>query len=138
MKILLSIKPKYANLIFDGIKKFEFRKKIPKNRSIKSVVVYASAPISKVIGEFEIDEFITKDLETLWQETHQFSGISKEFFMEYFKNQKEGNAIKIKSFTRYKDPINLMEGFNTVPPQSYKYLEIDSLGTQKMLDLSFN
>ena len=31
MKVVLSIKPEFANKIFDGTKKFEFRKSIFKN-----------------------------------------------------------------------------------------------------------
>ena len=56
MKIVLSIKPEFAFKIFDGTKKFEFRKSIFKNVNIKSVILYASSPIQQVIGEFEIDE----------------------------------------------------------------------------------
>lgn len=36
MKVLLSIKPKYANAIFAGTKKFEFRRSIFKNLNIKT------------------------------------------------------------------------------------------------------
>lgn len=65
MKVLLSIKPEFANKIFEGSKKFEFRRSIFKNKQVKSIVVYASAPISKVIGEFEIDTVHCKNLDEL-------------------------------------------------------------------------
>lgn len=65
MKVVLSIKPEFAFKIFDGTKKFEFRKSIFKNVKIKSVIVYASSPIQQVIGEFEIDEVLNYDLSTL-------------------------------------------------------------------------
>ena len=61
MKVILSIKPEFANKIFNGTKKFEFRRTLFKNKEIKMIIVYASAPISKVIGEFEIIEFSTKN-----------------------------------------------------------------------------
>ena len=53
MKVVLSIKPEFANKIFDGSKKFEFRKVIFKNEKIKTVIVYASSPVQKVIGGFK-------------------------------------------------------------------------------------
>ncbi len=53
----MSIKPEFAFKIFDGEKKFEFRKVIFKNPDIRTVVVYASSPVQQVIGEFEIDDF---------------------------------------------------------------------------------
>ena len=61
MKVVLSIKPEFAFKIFDGSKKFEFRKAIFKNNNVKSIIVYASSPVQKVIGEFEICLLYTSD-----------------------------------------------------------------------------
>jgi predicted transcriptional regulator len=121
MKVVLSIKPEFAFKIFDGTKKFEFRKSIFKKSKIKSVIVYASSPIQKVIGEFEIDEVLNHDLTTLWKLTQDFSGISEDFYYDYFANKKEGFAIKIKNTRKYRKPKCLKEDFNLYPPQSFAY-----------------
>jgi len=121
MKVVLSIKPEYAFKIFDGTKKFEFRRSIFKNQNVKSVIVYASTPIQKVIGEFEIEEVINCDLSTLWELTQEFSGISEEFYYSYFANKKQGFAIKIKNTTKYAYPKCLREDFDLVPPQCFVY-----------------
>ena len=55
MKVLLSIKPEFVEKIFNGTKKYEFRKSIFKNKNIDTVVVYASSPWQYVIGEFKIE-----------------------------------------------------------------------------------
>ena len=78
MRVLLSIKPEYAFKIFDGTKKFEFRKVIFKNPDITTVVVYASSPVQQVIGEFEIDDIFSFDPDELWKKTKKYSGISEE------------------------------------------------------------
>jgi len=122
MKVLLSIKPEFTEKIFDGSKIYEFRRAIFKNPDVKKVVVYASSPIQKVIGEFEIENIIHDDLQSLWDETKEFSGISKEFFFEYFGNKKKGFAIKIKKPKRYKIPMCIRQDFNLFPPQSFLYL----------------
>ena len=122
MKVVLSIKPEFANKIFDGSKKYEFRKAIFKNSNIKTVVVYASSPVQQVIGEFQIEKIINHDLDTLWQLTHQDSGISEDYFYAYFAQKEIGYAIKIKSTKKYKQPKCLREDFNLVPPQSFAYL----------------
>src|SRR5690349_8883818 len=80
MKVVLSIKPKYANKIFDGTKKYEFRKAIFKNEKIKTVIVYASSPVQQVIGEFEIETILNHDIDTLWGITQDYSGISEDYF----------------------------------------------------------
>ena len=122
MKVLLSIKPEFAFKIFEGIKKFEFRKVIFKNPNIKTVVVYASSPVQQVIGEFEIDDILSSAPSAIWEMTKMDSGISEDFFFEYFATKEIAHAIKIKSTKRYTKPLNLKEDFNVFPPQSYVYL----------------
>ncbi len=73
MKVLLSIKPEFANKIFNGSKKFEFRRAIFKNPDIRKIVVYASSPVQKVIGEFEIEHIHRHDLVALWDFTETMS-----------------------------------------------------------------
>lgn len=123
MKVLLSIKPEFANLIFDGTKKFEFRKVIFKKNNIKTIVVYASSPIQKVIGEFEIHQIIYEQLDCLWEETKHYAGIDEDFFYQYFAEKKTGYAIEIKNPKKYALPLCLREVFNLTPPQSFLYLK---------------
>ena len=122
MRVLLSIKPEYAFKIFNGEKKFEFRKSIFKNPHVKTVVVYASSPIQRVIGEFEIEEILCLKPKELWEQTKEFSGISENFFFEYFAEKEIGHAIKIKTILKYHRPLTLKESFNVNPPQSFTYL----------------
>lgn len=122
MKVLLSIKPQYADKIFDGTKKFEFRRSIFKNPNIKKVIVYSSSPVQKVIGEFEIDVILISDLESLWKKTHKYSGITKEYFFSYFVDKEHGYAIKIKNTKKYKKPLCIKNDFNVIPPQSFLYI----------------
>ncbi|MCQ2361312.1 MAG: ASCH domain-containing protein [Paludibacteraceae bacterium] len=123
MKVLLSIKPEFANKIFDGSKKFEFRKSVFKNPSVDTVVVYASSPVQKVIGEFKVSEIITDDVERLWQKTAQYSGISKMFYDEYFSQKREANAIAVGRKTKYSEPLSLSDFGIKYPPQSYMYIQ---------------
>jgi predicted transcriptional regulator len=122
MKVLLSIKPEFADKIFDGTKAYEFRKSIFKNTAIKKIVVYSSSPVKKVIGEFEIEDILIHDPITLWNKTKESAGISEDFFFKYFNDKTEGYAIKIKNIKRYKKPKCIRADFNLAPPQSFAYL----------------
>lgn len=122
MRVLLSIKPKYAEAIFNGSKKFEYRRIIFKNENIKTVVVYASSPISKVIGEFEIERILTDKPRCLWENTKEYSGVTQEFFDDYFADKDLGYAIKIKKAVRYANERCLVKEYNLKPPQSFLYL----------------
>ena len=122
MKVLLSIKPEYANAIFAGTKKYEFRRSIFKKPNIKTIVVYSSSPVQKVIGEFEIETILRKDIDQLWSLTEQESGINKDFFFEYYKGKEIGFAIKIKKTKKYDKPLDIKSDFNKTPPQSFVYI----------------
>jgi len=122
MKVLLSIKPEFAHKIFLGIKKYEFRKFIFKHH-VSKVIVYASSPVKMVIGEFDIEEIIFSDIDSLWKHTKKFSGIEKHKFSKYFRNKKKGYAIKIKSYKKYENPLYLKKEFGVLPPQSFVYLK---------------
>jgi len=122
MKILLSIKPEYAEKIFAGTKKYEFRRSIFKNPDVKTVVVYASSPVQKVIGEFEIDSIIFTDIENLWKLTEQASDTGRSFFFQYYEGKDKGYAIKIGKTKRYETPLDLKRDFKLNPPQSFVYI----------------
>jgi len=122
MKVLLSIKPEFAELIFDGSKKYEFRKAIFKNPDVRTVVVYASSPVQRVIGEFQIETILRDAPKSLWKETRDHSGISEEFFFDYFSGHKVAFAIKVKKTRRYKKPRCLISCYNVTPPQSFCYI----------------
>lgn len=122
MKVVLSIKPEFANKIFDGTKHYEFRRAIFKNPNVKRVIVYSSSPVQKVIGEFEIENILNHDLKTLWNLTKEFSGISADYFYQYFGDKENGFAIKIKKTKLYKIPKCLRQDYNLLPPQSFLYL----------------
>ena len=123
MKVVLSIKPEFAYKIFDGSKKFEFRKSIFKNKNVKYVIVYASSPVQKVIGEFEIGKIINDELDVLWDMTKEHSGISEAFFYEYFSEKEKGFAIQVKKKRKYSKPKCLREDYDLHPPQSFAYIK---------------
>lgn len=122
MKVLLSIKPEFASRIFDGTKRFEYRRMIFK-RPVNKVIVYASAPMSKVVGEFEINDLLFHDLETLWRKTQKHSGITEAYFYSYFSDKKEGYAIQIGRTKKYRSPVMIREAYGINPPQSYAYVQ---------------
>ena len=122
MKVLLSIKPEFAEKIFSGEKKFEFRRAIFKKQDVMKVVVYASAPVSMVIGEFDIEDILSDDIINLWDQTKEFAGITQKYFLSYFSGRDNGYAIKVRKATRYSQPFCIESRFGVKPPQSFVYI----------------
>ena len=122
--VLLSIKPEFAYKIFDGTKKYEFRKQIFKDSSVKKVIVYSSSPEQKVIGEFKIDTILRDTPSAIWLQTRDYSGISQAFYDEYFRGRQNAYAIKIASTRIYEQKKDLSDFDIMFPPQSFAYVEV--------------
>lgn len=123
MTVLLSIKPEFADKIFDGTKKYEYRKSIFKREGIRKIVVYASSPVRKVVGEFAVEDILSDEVEVIWNQTAVFSGISRSFFRSYFKNREKAYAIKIGRVVKYKEARELSDYNISMAPQSFVYLK---------------
>lgn len=52
MDVLLSLKPKYAEMILSGKKTVELRKRWA-NKEVDKVWIYATEPVGKILGYFE-------------------------------------------------------------------------------------
>lgn len=121
-RVLLSIHPEYADAIFEGRKHYEFRRVIFKE-SVEEIVVYATAPISRVVGSFLIEDVYKGTPSELWEITKSVAGISKKKFDEYFKDKDRAFAIKIAATTRFNNPkpLSMFLPSNTAP-QSFCYI----------------
>lgn len=121
--VLLSIKPEFAEKIFNGTKGYEFRKSIFKRDDVQKIVVYASSPVKKVIGEFSIDKILSDTVDGIWRETHHQSGITKKFYQSYYENRSTAYAIKIGNTVRYKKYRDLKDYNIMTAPQSFTYIQ---------------
>lgn len=124
MKVLLSIKPEYVERIFAGEKKYEYRRSLFKRSDIKTIVVYATKPVGKVVGEFEIDDILSGNPDSIWEQTKLYAGIDEDSYIKYFSERENGFAIGIKKAKIYKRPLELIELNPNIkyPPQSFMYI----------------
>lgn len=122
MTALLSIRPEFADAIFSGSKKFEFRK-VRFRRPIDRVVVYVTQPVGQVVGEFDVAGVVSDTPERLWTTTAPVAGIDAERFFGYFEGCDVGHAIVVGDVRRYQQPVSLEECRGIRPPQSFVYVD---------------
>lgn len=120
-KILISINPEHVAKILSGEKKFEYRTKAAK-RDVDSLIIYETTPVKRVVAEAKIIEVIELPPEELWNETKRQSGISKEFFDEYFQGRKVAYSYRLGEVKAYDAPRELSFYGIKSAPQSFVYL----------------
>jgi len=122
MNVLLSIKPKYTELIKSGLKKYEFRRKIFKKAGSCKVFIYSTSPIKKITGVFDASVIHQDSPYRIWDMFGAYSGLSEEEFFQYFRGCEIGYAIEIKNLAIFDKPHDPSKYFlEFTPPQSYRY-----------------
>ena len=124
-RALLSIRPQFAQAIFTGAKRYEFRR-LTFKRPVDVVVVYVTSPVCEVWGEFEVGDIISDHPVALWERTQDAAGIDRSAFLAYFAGKSEGYAIEIRKAQRYELPLHILRDFGLQPPQSFAYLDRES------------
>lgn len=125
MNIILSIKPKYAQMILNGTKTVEFRRVFPSMQHVDKVIIYESAPTKMIVGEFKIEDIKTQLPYITWGEFGSYSGIDYNEYSEYVKGSMYCHAILIKDVIRYDTPKPLSDFGLTRPPQNYRFIKED-------------
>ncbi len=126
MEILLSIKPEFVAKIFNGEKRVEFRKMIPKKHFDK-VFIYESSPTQNIVGWFSVSRVIKGHPDKIWKSCKDIGGIGKARYYEYCNGNTKVYAFEIKEVQKFAKPINPFAIDDTfTPPQNFAYLDSTS------------
>lgn len=120
--ILLPIKPEYAKKIVNKTKIYEYRKSKCK-KNVDKIVIYCTSPVKKIIAEVEVKSIISNTPIKLWNDTKEFSGISKSKYMKYFENKDTAFAYELGNVILYDISKTLNDIGINYYPQSYIYLD---------------
>lgn len=120
-KILMSIKPEYVDKIFSGSKKYEYRKRMCKEK-IDTIIVYSSSPIQKVVGELKIKQVLYDKKNVIWNKTNKYGGITKIKYDNYYENCGYVVAYEIEKAILYDKQKDLKDFNVRTAPQSYVYI----------------
>jgi len=121
--LLFSIRPEYSQLILEGKKTIELRKRLPK-RECKFCVIYESSPTKGIVGIFEIKSIEAKPVSEISRLEMEEASVPKAFFKEYYHGHGTGVLVKIAG-SRSLPMIGLKSlkrnhDFN--PPQDFMYM----------------
>ena len=117
----MSIKPEYVDKIFSGKKKYEYRKRMCKEK-IDTIIVYSSSPIQKVVGELKIKQVLYDKKSIIWDKTNMYGGITKTKYDKYYENCDYAVAYEIEKAILYDKQKDLKDFNVRTAPQSYVYI----------------
>lgn len=126
--ILLSVKPKFADLIVEGSKLVELRRSIPA-QPVGTIAIYSSSPIQSIVALADVKEIIEASPPKLWIiSKDNGGGLTKAELLAYFALKKTGFALMLENVRVFAKPISPKKIFKLfTAPQSFKYLSSKEL-----------
>ena len=121
--ILLSVKPKFANLIVEGSKLVELRRTVPA-QVVGTIAIYSSSPVQAIVALADVKETIEASPSRLWTiAKDNGGGLTKAELIAYFESKKTGFALMLENVRVYSRPVNPAKVFKPFSaPQSFRYL----------------
>jgi predicted transcriptional regulator len=124
--LFLSVKPKFATRILDGIKKIELRRIRPNVMPGQLVLIYGSSPAMALLGSAQVEEIVSGSPNDLWGHVKYEAGVSRREYENYFDGATTAIGIRLCAVQRLTRPIPLHELRERWPwlrpPQSYRYV----------------
>ena len=140
MPILLSLKPRFAELVFMGKKTVELRRRIASAMKGREVFIYVSSPERTIRGGFRVAEVWSSDPETVWGEVASRTGVAKTEYDAYYEGCGIAHAFALSDVWVHKAPEEIdgvrraLPGFR--PPQSWRYARGQELEWLQQFKLS--
>lgn len=125
MNVFLPIRPVYAERIFRGTKRVEFRR-YRFARKVKRVIVYAGLPVRRILGYFSILRVDSGRPVEIWDKYSKYGGVDRAEFFDYYAGCDTAYAYVIGEVWAFEPKVSPFEVFDRfIIPQSYKYLSDD-------------
>ena len=125
--VILSLKPRYADLVFEGLKKAELRRRITPNIENCYVFIYVSSPVRQLRGGFRVEHVWSGTPADIWNEVSELAHVKKQEFDDYYAGRTIAYALKITDVWLYQNSVGLDELRNLFPnfvvPQSWRYVK---------------
>ncbi|MGA2790836.1 MAG: ASCH domain-containing protein [Candidatus Bathyarchaeia archaeon] len=119
----MSIRPEFASKIFSGEKRYEFRRRKPKE-PVGKVFVYECTPSKRIIGWFSVRKIHSGSPYEIWEKCKDSGGIRKEEYLSYCRGRNVIHAFEIDEVFRLNPPMNPFEVFfDFKPPQDFAYFD---------------
>lgn len=139
MPVFLPVHPEYVTKILAGTKRYEFRRRLFRQQP-ECVILYATAPVQRIVGWFRVDQLIVGTPEDVWDQCvasgqsvriagadaplgEAITGLARGAYDHYFAGQSSALALGIAEVVQFARPLPVREwqpAFRV--PQSFCYV----------------
>lgn len=116
---VMSIKEEYGLNLLNRKSGWEYRRKKSKIQKGDKIILYATAPSKKLIGEFIVGEILIGSPEDIWEKTKRGICYKKEEVVPYLESGKFPIAFQVTKPKKYQPEILASSILNFNPPMSY-------------------
>jgi len=121
--IFLSLHPRFARLIYSGVKRAELRRVGPA-RTVRVAYIYETAPVGRVTGWIRFGKIESGTANRLWEKYRHELSISRGEFERYLTGCSRPTVLPIESHRRFRRQLPLAGVHGpSRPPQSYCYFD---------------
>ena len=138
---IISIHPRYAHAILEGLKTIELRRRIPAISIGTRLWIYATRPVGAVIGAAIVERIVRGDPEEIWVEFGHQAAIARPDFDAYFAGANEAVGLVLAEVQRNPSRVEMAQ-LKTLrdrfhPPQVIMWInEHESRSLRKMSNVN--
>ena len=125
--VLLSLHPRFADLVFSKLKLVELRRRFAQFAENREVFIYVTSPARVLRGGFRVDQVWKGTPEDIWHEVANNACIRKPEFDDYYRGSNVAYALGIADVWEFDAPASLAELRKRLSsftvPQSWRYVK---------------
>lgn len=125
--VLVSLRPRFAELILSGSKTTEVRRGSSRICPGTVALVYASTPRKALVGAVQIEEVHTHAPSTVWRRWGPTTGLRRREYDDYVDGCRQVTALLLGEPCEFPNPVGLddlrLRSASFVAPQSYRFVE---------------
>ena len=131
---IISLKPRYANLILSGKKSVELRNRIVRLEPGTKIWIYATRPVGRIVAFAKVKAVDYGEPTLIWKQFKKKICIEKTEFNSYTEDRKQVSAVtltRVRELTDARTEALSLDGIRGLtgtfhPPQFYAYLRSEN------------
>ena len=123
---IISLKPRYADLILTGKKSVELRSRIVRLKPGTTIWIYSTRPVGRIVGFAEVKSVVHDEPTLIWRRFRKKICIDEAEFNSYTEDRERVSAVTLTGVQELTEAPTL-DGIRELagtfhPPQFYAYL----------------